>query len=86
MVEAQNTRIVPPWTDQQVANLNAYQRSGRFHPFTCGGNRTDEKHLDGEGLLIASNNGWHCPYCDYTQTWAHSFMTISQEAFLWQVP
>jgi hypothetical protein len=67
-------KIVPPWTDQQVANLNAYQRSGRFHPFTCGNDRTDENHLDGEGLLVARSDGWHCLYCNYKQTWAHNFM------------
>jgi hypothetical protein len=63
------------FTDDEVESLNAYQHSGAFHPFTCGsGNRTDAHHLDGEGLLVATNDGWHCPYCDYTQDWAHQFM------------
>lgn len=59
----------------QVAELNAYQKRGDVHPFTCGsGNRTDEKHLDGEGVLVATESGWMCPYCDYKQGWAHDFM------------
>jgi hypothetical protein len=71
-----NTSIITaPWTPEQVDALNLYQKTGHMHPFTCGsGNRTDEKHLDGEGILFATVGGWVCPFCDYTQDWAHSFM------------
>lgn len=63
------------WTDDQVASLNAFQQSGYLHPFTCGsGQRTDAKHLDGEGLLVATPHGWICPYCDYTQTSCFAWM------------
>jgi hypothetical protein len=58
-----------PWTPEQVKALNERQDNGIYHPFTCGGNRTDEHHLDGEGRLVATENGWKCPYCDYTQDW-----------------
>ena len=27
-----------------------------------------------ETCLIATENGWLCPVCGYTQNWAHSFM------------
>lgn len=27
-----------------------------------------------ETNLIATENGWVCPVCDYKQDWAHSFM------------
>src|SRR5260221_67572 len=65
----------PPWKQKQIDALNAYQMSGMFHPFTCGsGNRTDEKHLDGQGILEATADGWICPFCDYKQDWAHEFM------------
>lgn len=61
-----------PWTQAEVDALNARQDDFRFHPYTCGsGHRTDEKHLDGEGRLVATVNGWMCPYCDYRQDWAH---------------
>lgn len=62
------------FTPEQVKSLNDYQHSGAFHPFTCGGDRTDEKHLDGEGLLVATEDGWVCPYCPYQQNWAHQGM------------
>lgn len=62
------------FTPKEVDSLNAYQQSGAFHPFTCGGDRTDEDHLDKEGRLVATEYGWHCPYCDYKQDWAHLWM------------
>lgn len=70
-----------PWTPEQVENLNRYQKSGVFHEFTCGNDRTDVNHLDGNGTLIATTEGWHCPYCDYKQVSAHEFMlNFTQEA------
>jgi hypothetical protein len=62
------------FTPEEVESLNAYQISGAFHPFTCGGDRTDKDHHDGEGLLIATEDGWHCPFCEYRQQWAYDFM------------
>jgi hypothetical protein len=61
-----------PWTPEQVAALNVFQRSGRFHPYTCG--RRSE-HA-GEGVLLATTAGWVCPAesCDYKQDWASAFM------------
>lgn len=67
----------PPWSDQDVESLNAFQTEGRMHPFTCP-NRSDPSHpreSNGDyGVLRATKEGWICPYCDYTQKWAHSFM------------
>jgi hypothetical protein len=65
--------FVAPWSDDQVDNLNRYQRAGLFHPFTCG--RRDD-HRDDPGVLVAERDGWHCPAagCGYRQTWAHPFM------------
>lgn len=64
-----------PFTVDEVASLNAYQQSRAFHPFTCGnGNRTDTSHMDGEGVLVASTDGWRCPFCDYTQHWCPEWM------------
>jgi len=51
-----------PWTDEQVAQLNAYQHAGSFHPYTCG---------CGE-ILIATPRGWHCKSCrNNSQVWAY---------------
>ena len=55
-------------TPEQIAALNRQQHSGQVHPYTCGsGRRTDADHLDGEGVLVATEDGWVCPYCDYRQ-------------------
>jgi len=53
------------FTEEQVKNLNEYQKSPFFHPFTC---------ANGCGPLIATKGGWVCSKCDYTQDWAHKFM------------
>lgn len=70
----ERAQIHAPWTPAQVAALNAFQKSGRMHPFTCGG-----EHAPGLPRLVARADGWHCsdPYgegCDYRQYWAHAFM------------
>lgn len=57
-----------PWSDAEVASLNDFQKAGVMHGFTCGG-------FHGRAvLLIATNEGWECPECDYIQGWAHLFM------------
>lgn len=53
------------FTKDQVESLNGYQNCGRWHPFTC---------PCGAGSLTATENGWICDSCDYTQDWAHQFM------------
>jgi hypothetical protein len=62
--------IEAPWTTGQVAALNAFQCSGRMHPFACGGRHQLHQKL------TAEVDGWRCPdeTCDYRQTWAHAFM------------
>lgn len=57
-----------PFTPEQVEQLNRYQQGGWMHPFTCGVGTG--RHLD----LVATEAGWICPDCDYTQDWAHGFM------------
>lgn len=67
--------VKAPWTPEQVEILNRFQKLDFVHPFTCGsGDRTDERHLDNEGVLVATVDGWICPYCTFTQAWAHDFM------------
>jgi hypothetical protein len=81
-------RITTPWTAEQVADLNAHQRSGRFHPFTCGGDRGDAAHRayaaengdTDDGLLVAYEDGWRCPVCDYHQAWAWAGMAAPEFA------
>jgi hypothetical protein len=68
--------LFTPWTAEQVERLNGYQAAHKMHPFTCP-NRSQPGHevIHGDlGTLIATNDGWVCSGCDYTQDWAHDFM------------
>ncbi len=60
-----------PFTADEVDSLNAYQREGVLHPFTCGQCLRDEQN---DGVLVASGSGWHCPACDHVQDWCHDWM------------
>jgi hypothetical protein len=76
-------RIKAPFTPDQVTVLNAYQQAGLMHPFTCSNHRAPDH---GAGcVLVATVRGWVCPYCDYTQDWAHTFMATKQIGDLVQV-
>ena len=68
--------IKAPWTQEQVDALNAYQRDGWMHPYTCCGpdGCRDRLGVDGDDReLVATKDGWVCRTCDYTQDWAHAF-------------
>lgn len=58
----------PIWTDSEVSELNARQKDGRFHPYTCPGDKVSCKD---QRDLIATPNGWVCQCGEYTQGWAH---------------
>lgn len=65
-------QIRAPFTPEQVKALNGYQETGQFHPFTCG----SPSHLYHSPVLVAHEDGWHCPEeaCGYRQAWALAFM------------
>jgi len=95
--------ITKPFSREEVDNLNSFQSSGMFHPYTCQNDGDREhilyefksRHEDSdyeefiknekmkgvdfpevaftETKLIATEGGWICPVCDYTQNWAHPF-------------
>jgi hypothetical protein len=69
--EADFSPIYPgslPWTQEVVDALNAQQKAREVHPFTCGNRKDIEKtHADKEGVLVATADGWTCPWCDYKQ-------------------
>ena len=65
---APSDSVVAPWTDEQVANLNAFQNGG-WHPFT--GENSAGEIVD----LIATKQGWVAdPGGEVVQLWANSFM------------
>jgi hypothetical protein len=76
---AKSYKVEAPWTPEQVAQLNAYQVSG-WHPFTCGAVEYCGAGVLSNGLfapyttLVATEAGWVCPECDYTQDWAYEKM------------
>lgn len=57
----------PPYSQSEVENMNGYQASDVFHPLTCG---NDSGHPN----LVATEAGWHCPACEYKQTWSYGFV------------
>lgn len=63
------TKIVAPWTDEEVELLNRWQQAGYVHEFTC-----PTHHSERSRVLVAHNDGWHCPSCKYRQDWAHKRM------------
>ena len=83
--------IKAPFTKEQVEKLNNYQKSGRFHPFTCCSpenipecmrrNKTGKTYEDNDGLLLATEQGWVCPCGKYTQDWVHAIMLKEEKNF-----
>ncbi len=56
----------------QIESINRHQADQRFHPLTCGsGRRTDVQHADGEGRLVATEDGMVCPFCGWRQLASH---------------
>jgi hypothetical protein len=63
-----------PWTNEQVANIQSFQDSGRMHPFTCA---NQASHIDGSRDPLEPHiYGMVCKAdgCGYIQTWVHDFM------------
>ena len=72
-VDTNETEQHSIFAPDEVRSLNAFQRSRVRHPYTCVNGRRSN-HLDREGVLVATERGWLCPYCDYTQTSARAWM------------
>lgn len=67
--------IHAPWTPEQVEALNRWQANPAKHPFTCGPCRDAAPFpLPEQFELVATEFGWVCRHCDYTQTTAFAVM------------
>jgi hypothetical protein len=66
-----------PWRDPWAPEKDP-DRPLPMHPFTCP-NRGGHPEVAGDkGILVPTVRGWICPFCDYTQDWAHDFMMGSR--------
>lgn len=64
-----------PFTPNQVASFNAYQKSGVGHPFTCGNDDPCLHFTLSDRVLVADIYALHCPSCSYLQDWMHKEMS-----------
>lgn len=60
--------------DESVEGRQRRQESRMFHPLTCGNGRCDERHSAYQaihggdfGQLVAVEDGWLCPVCNWKQ-------------------
>jgi hypothetical protein len=64
------TKIIAPWTREQVDTLNFAQGCGYLHPFTCPGDSGDSNKVCRVRELTATVDGWICACGRYRQEWA----------------
>lgn len=71
-------KILAPFTPTQVEALNHWQQNPVVHPFTCARSASHPWDPEGDrGVLIATDAGWICRHCDYTQNWALAMMLLA---------
>lgn len=61
--------IYTPWTEEQVKNLNNYQKREDVHEYTCGYCRK---------ALIATKDGWICVCGKHKQDWCLDWTANSE--------
>lgn len=72
------SKVIAPWTDDQVARLRERQDDYGLHPYTCA--------YHSERSLEPTNEGWRCSTvypggdpCQFTQNWAHAVDVAPKE-------
>lgn len=75
--------IKAPFSAEQIAALNDYQY-WNSKPLTC---KNGHKHppmyaLGAQGMMVATQRGFICPYCDHTQDWADGSMMKKSNIFM----
>ncbi len=59
--------VYAPFQEDQVNSINACQKSGYFHPLTCGNNSNHPP-------LVATEEGLICLKCNYQQIWVFEWI------------
>jgi len=64
------------FTKKEVTRLwkhqfGPWEKGQFFHPYTCENRSNHPKVAGDKGVLVPTVRGWICPFCDYTQDWAH---------------
>lgn len=54
-------KALAPWTNEQCANIERWQRARHVHPLTC--------VIHSDTPLLVRSTKLICPFCDYEQTW-----------------
>jgi hypothetical protein len=60
-------RRVAPFSAEMVTSLNEFQAGTIWNPVRCG-------NTGCRRVLVATESGWRCPNCSYTQNWAEAWM------------
>jgi hypothetical protein len=85
---------VAPWNKDQVEALNGWQKSAKFHPFTCAnrgdGNHPFEHEYGDIGVLRQGGAMRQPQFGDVVQlhivqNWAHGLLMVVEEVRAWGV-
>lgn len=80
VLDLRDTILEAPFTDEQVKNINEYQKHPSFHPFTCcSHDGCTRNETNNNGLLVATNTGMECSCGKWKQKWVHKFMAENNE-------
>lgn len=68
-----------PFTDEQVARIEAWQADKYVHALTCG-------REDCRMTLDVTEDGLVCPLCGYTQDWVHDCIANPISPYIFEKP
>ena len=71
----ESTIISAPFSERESKKLNALQKNGMHHGYTCCSPESiaecERRSGKNTGLLVVKNGVWVCPCGKYKQFWAH---------------
>lgn len=78
------SRILAPFSDEQVESLKAWQKGEGSQNTVCLCDAEDKSKCPENGILIPHKYGFLCPCGRYTQKWCHDYMVEGAEMSLMQ--